>query len=111
MKSLEITSPDEPELFYERRIINLLSHRILGVGYQQYGEMTCNMEIDHIQECLEEIADALVYIAMQMMKLQRKRDEAEKADGGRDKQIELQQGEDDLQIPSCQCRTAPGLGE
>jgi len=104
-------SSNEPELYYERRILKLLTQRILGIGYPQYGEMSCNMELDHIQESLEEIADALVYIAIQMMKLQGKRDEAEKVSNSGNEQKQLQQSKDNNKESSCTHRTCTCTGQ
>lgn len=59
------------ELYYEQKIIKLLTDRILNIGFPHYGEMTCNLDLDFYQETLEEVIDSMVYIALQIMKLQK----------------------------------------
>jgi hypothetical protein len=92
---LQTTVEGEPEWKIEKQVVSILLSRIFQIGYPHYGEMTNNMELNHLREALEEVIDGMVYTAMQILKLEKQIYGKEKVDDSGDKSEQLQQGEDD----------------
>lgn len=63
----------DEDLRYELWVIEMIIRRIFHQGYPQYGPMSDNIRLDFQEEATEEVLDAIVYIALHLIKIREKR--------------------------------------